>query len=343
MNTLNPETLARELLHWTSEWLPERSGLRLDSVAAPPGGQSSETWLVRASWSEGEVRHGARWVLRVEQQANRIYQDSSVERQFRILELLGQAGGVPVPKVLRLERDASVIGAPFFLMEHVEGRTETNSYHSSGVLFEATAAARECMWLSTLEALARLHRTDSAPFRFLGYGESCDGVAQELARWDAYEAWARLPVHRVLQRARKWLADNRPTTAGVGLAWGDARLGNVIFRNDACAALLDWETASLGGAETDLGWWIYFDHAITEGCGVPRLEGIGGREATIAAWEGFAGRKVHAIEWHEVFATWRFALIRERAVALGVASGRRSAAELGDNNPAIRRLKQLVG
>jgi aminoglycoside phosphotransferase (APT) family kinase protein len=332
--------LARALEAWAGRRLPQLAGLRVESLAAPGGGRSSETWLVRVSW---QGRREARWVLRVQAKANQIYQDPSVSRQFRVMRQLEQGAVAPVPRVLWLEEDPGVLGAPFFLMEHVEGRTEANFYHAAGVLFEASAAARERMWLSSLVAMARVHRADPEAFGFLGHGDSADAIAQELARWDAYEAWARLPGHRVLPRARAWLERNRPRGAPLGLAWGDARLGNVVFRDDACAALLDWETASLGGAEGDLGWWIYYDHAITEGAGVPRLDGIGGRAATIAAWEDFAGRKAQAMEWHEVFATWRFALISERAVSLAVAAGRRSAEELGDGNPAIRRLVELVG
>jgi aminoglycoside phosphotransferase (APT) family kinase protein len=336
------EGLARGLEAWAAERLPELAGFRIESLAAPGGGRSSETWMLHASWQDGAARRRGEWVLRVQARANQIYQDPSVARQFRVLERLAESP-VPTPRPLRLETDAAVFGAPFFLMARVAGRTEPNLYHTQGVLLEATPAQRERMWLSSLEAMAALHRTEPSGFDFLGYGDSADGVEQELRRWDAFEAWARPPAHPALRRARKWLGDNRPAPSGLGLAWGDARLGNVVFRDDACAALLDWETASLGGAETDLGWWLYYDHAITEGCGAPRLQGIGGREATIGAWEGFAGRKARAMEWHEVFATWRFALISERAVALGVAAGRRSPADSGDGNPAVRRLRQLVG
>jgi aminoglycoside phosphotransferase (APT) family kinase protein len=337
-----PEALARALERWVAGRLADAPGFRIDSLAAPQGGRSSETWMVRASWSGGAARRTVRWVLRVQARANQIYQDPSVARQFQVMQRLA-GSEAPVPQALWLETDPAVIGAPFFLMEHVPGRTEPNLYQTQGVLFEATPAARERMWLSSLAAMAALHRTDPTDFSFLRYGDSDDGVEQELRRWDDYEAWAQLPGHPVLPRARKWLGDHRPKTSGQGLAWGDARLGNVVFRDDRCVALLDWETASLAGAETDLGWWLYYDHAITEGRGVPRLAGVGGRDATLAAWESFAGRKAQAMEWHEVFATWRFALISERAVALGVAAGRRSPADAGEGNPAIRRLLQLVG
>ena len=343
VNARGPEAVARGLEAWAARRLPDHPGLRVAEACAPAGGASSETWLLRVNWDRGGARKAARWVLRIEARANQIYQDPSVERQFRTMQALARQTDVPVPQTLWMELDPAVLGAPFFLMEHVEGRTQPNRYHSSGVLFEASPAARERMWLSSIEVLARVHRADSADFAFLGYPKGGgDGVAQELARWDDYLDWAGL-THPVLTRGRRWLEDNRPATAGLGLAWGDARLGNVVFERGAAAALLDWETASLGGAETDLGWWIYYDRIIAEGSGVPRLEGVGGPMETIAAWESFSGRKARDMEWHEVFATWRFAMISERAVGLGIAAGRRPPGEAGEGNPAVRRLRELVG
>ena len=72
------------------------------------------------------------------------------------------------------------------------------------------------------------------------------------------------------------------------------------------------------------------------------IAGIGGREATIAAWESFAGRKAEAMEWHEAFATWRFAIISERAIALTEAAGQKLPVSSGDGNPAVVRLAQLI-
>ena len=252
-------------------------------------------------------------------------------------------GRVPVPQVHYFEPDPAILGAPFFVMERVEGAVPPEAHHSSGLLAEATPAARETMWLGAIEAMANIHTLDPAPFAFLERPDrGATGLDQELAAWDAYRRWAGIPSHPMIDRGRRWLDDHMPAKRPTGLAWGDARMGNIVFRDDRVAAILDWETVSLGGAETDLGWWLYYEQAITVGAGIPRLDGIGGRDETIAAWEHFAGRKAEAMEWHEVFAAWRFAMIYERAVllndAMGVAHDRRG----GDANPAIMTLGRLM-
>ena len=127
------------------------------------------------------------------------------------------------------------------------------------------------------------------------------GLDQEISAWDAYLGWAGVPPHPVLEKARGWISAHLPAHRPTGLAWGDARLGNMVFLEQRCRAVLDWETASLGGAESDLGWWIYYDWWVAEGTGVPRLDGIGGREETIRAWEDAIGRKAEAMPALEAF------------------------------------------
>jgi hypothetical protein len=70
-----------------------------------------------------------------------------------------------------------------------------------------------------------------------------------------------------------------------------ARPGNTIFRESSRVSLLDWETASLGGAEADLGWWLFCERLASNIGRVPRLESIGSRLNFISAGKLFAGRR----------------------------------------------------
>jgi aminoglycoside phosphotransferase (APT) family kinase protein len=119
-------------------------------------------------------------------------------------------------------------------------------------------------------------------------------------------------------------------------------LPNILFACGRPSALLDWETASLGGAETDLGWWLFYDRMITEAEGVARLSGIGDAARTVALWETCSGRKALDLEWHVVFAGYRFTLISERARMLAIEAGRLPAGQHGQANPAVRLLERLL-
>jgi aminoglycoside phosphotransferase (APT) family kinase protein len=337
--------LGRVMVDWLSRRMPDATQIELPSMQPVDGGASSETLFLNPVVTRGGERRQYEWVLRIEATRHQVYQDPSVERQFRIMEAVArQRADVPVPRTLWVEPDPSLLGAPFFVMERVAGAVPHERYHSQGVLFDASPAQREAMWLSGIRTMAAIHALDPTDFAFLGRPElAATGLEQEIAVWDAYLAWADVPDHPVLLRARRWLADHVPARRPSGLAWGDARLGNMIFRDCACVAVLDWETASLGGAETDLGWWLYYDWWIAEGSGMPRLEGVHGREETIRAWEEFAGRRADAIEWYEMFGTYRFAIISERAIALAAQADTELAVMSGDANPAIVRLRDLLG
>jgi len=336
-------TLQTVMRDWLSARMPDATHIDLPPVRAAEGGSSSETLFIDPIVTRGGETRQHHWVLRIQATGHQVYQDPSVERQFRVMEMVARQGGVPVPAVLWFEGDAGLLGAPFFVMDRVEGAVPHERYHSQGVLFDATPAERRAMWLSGIRAMAAIHAIDPAHAAFLGRPElGPTGLDQEIAAWDGYLSWADVPAHPVLVRARQWLTDHAPAHRPTGVAWGDARLGNMIFRDGQCVAVLDWETASLGGAETDLGWWLYYDWWITEGTGVQRLEGIGGREETIRAWEDAAGRHAEAMDWHEMFGTYRFAIISERAIALAVAAGAQLGVTGGDSNPAVARLRQLL-
>jgi aminoglycoside phosphotransferase (APT) family kinase protein len=313
-----PAALAQALLPWLEERL---SGARIElgTVTQADGGGSSETYFLHATISDAEGARRESWVLRVQATSHQIYQDPAVERQFRVMKQLATASAAPVPTVRWYEPDASVIGAPFYLMDNVDGEVPSALYHSDPWLAGLSPSRRHALWLSAIEAMAAVHRAPVSQFGFLAFGMAESGLEQELDRWDSYAAWTGLTLHPIQLRVRDALGRDRPRGETAGLAWGDARLSNMIFRSDRCAAVIDFETASLGGAETDLGWWLFYDWMVSEGSGTPRLEGFGDRQDLLATWVSFAGRPARDMAWHELFATWRYSLVSDRARQLAAA------------------------
>jgi aminoglycoside phosphotransferase (APT) family kinase protein len=313
-----PTTLAQALLPWLEDRL---SGARVELGTArqADGGGSSETYFLDAKVLGAECARHESWVLRVQASSHQIYQDPAVERQFRVMGRLRAAGAPPVPKVRWYEPDTSVIGAPFYLMDKVEGHVPSALYHSDPWLAALPPSRRNALWLSAIEAMAGVHYAPISDFGFLAFGTAESGLDQELGRWDSYAEWAGLSLRPTQARARDALGSDRPREEVAGVAWGDARLSNMIFLSDRCAAVIDFETASLGGAETDLGWWLFYDWMVSEGSGTPRLDGFGDRQDFLCTWESFAGRPARDMAWHELFATWRYSLVSDRARQLAAA------------------------
>jgi len=116
----------------------------------------------------------------------------------------------------------------------------------------------------------------------------------------------------LLPRAQRWLHANRPPDEPVAVCWGDSRLGNQIFNDTTCAAVIDWEMVRLGDPVQDLAWWIALDRCFSEGLGVERLPGLPDRNATIARWEALVGRAARHFEYYEVLALYKVTAIMAR-------------------------------
>jgi aminoglycoside phosphotransferase (APT) family kinase protein len=333
------ERTRRELEAWLARRHP---GARVGELSGPgTTGFSSDTLLFDARWPGG----GASLVARLRPSGFPIFPEYDIARQFEIQRLLG-ASDVPVARMLWLEEDATVLGAPFYVMEQVPGRAPTDNppYHAGGWVTEVAPAEREALWWSGLEALARIHRLD---WRGLGLGflDPCgDPLDAQLAYWERYRAWAAGRPQPNLDRALAWLRANRPRERAPGvLCWGDSRIGNMLFRDGVCLAVLDWEMACIGTPELDLAWWLFMDRHHCEGIGVPRLPGFPSREETLARYEAWSGHAPRHLGWYEVLAAFRFSAIMARVAQQMAHYGLLPAdASFELDNPCSRLLAQML-
>ena len=331
------EELKTRLQPWFREKIAGADDIVLHLPTTPKSGGSSETFLIDVDIYERCAKRSERLVVRIEPTAHLIYQQPSLERQYRTLQLLGQQGRVPLPQTWWYESNAAILGAAFFVMGRVDGTVPDDRYHISGLFVAASPSEREAMWYSALEALANIHLACKDDFGFLDRAElGSSALDQEMAVWDMYADWMGVPVGPIQERAQRWLRDRQPHDMPAGLTWGDARVPNMIFADGACKAVLDWETVSLCGPECDLGWLLFFDWLVSTGHQAPRLAGVPDRDATLQFWSKLVGRSPDHIEWAEVFATWRFSMIRDRALHL-------ANVKIQEPDSLIDRLHYLVG
>jgi aminoglycoside phosphotransferase (APT) family kinase protein len=196
--------------------------------------------------------------------------------------------------------------------------------------------------------MAAVHRIDwqKLGLDFLGRPDSPRSAMEaQLAYWNDYFSWARgnTPVPQI-ETALAWLGSNLPTPKRSALCWGDARLSNLIFLDGRVSAVLDWEMAFIGDPEADLAWWLFFDWHHSEGCELPRLEGLPGRDASVARWESLTGLRADNLFYYDIFATTRFGCIMIRVAETMEAKGfPLPTADLGSNNACTRRLAELLG
>jgi len=326
--------------------MPAARDLSLSRLDRPSGGLSNETIFGRLSWRGDEGDRSRDLVIRLEPKDFQVFPEYDLSRQFHIMSRLAETS-VPVPSVLWLEEDARILGSPFYVMERIDGEiaSEVPPYHTFGLCFDASPKRRAKMWWSGIEAMAAIHSLDWGKLDISFMDEP--GGAKPDPQLDYYESffnWAKgRDPQPVLEASLAWLKKNRFTPKRVSLCWGDSRLPNLIFRDDAVAGVLDWEMAFLGDPEADLAWWIFQDWQHSEGYGIPRLEGFPGPEDTVRCYEELTGHRVENYIYHEVMAAFRFGVIMLRVADRMKAQGIPTPTpDFATNNPCTQRLATLL-
>jgi len=310
-------------------WLSDKIRTPVDVIGLdyPVGaGTSNETILFTARLANGTAHD---LVLRVEPRPEfQLFLDPGLRTQFDLLDALSRHTAVRVPAVHWFEEDPAVLGQPFFIMEQLHGRVPVShpGYNVTGWLFDALPAQRSRAWESAVRQLAAIHSVPRDAVALLdrpALGPT--GLEQDLAYWDRMLSWAiagHTPDH--LDAVRDWLFATVPDRRHEGLAWGDARIGNMMFGDDfEVVGVMDWEQASLAGGMTDVGWWLFFDVFHSDALGVARLDGLGTREETIDLWRDHTGLEVHDLHWYEVLAGFKLSILAIRATEV-LSNGRKA-------------------
>jgi aminoglycoside phosphotransferase (APT) family kinase protein len=222
------------------------------------------------------------------------------------------AAGVPAPAPTLMERDQSWIGSAFLAMPRVHGDIAGPAPVFDPYVRDAGPALQRVMHDGLVDTLAAIH---SVPWR----GSRLDGVlagpglGDAVERWSAYVEWSSegdpLPA---LTEALDWCTRHTPREREAVLLWGDVRLGNLVFDDERrVVAVLDWDLATLGPREMDLGWHFGLEFMMEELFG-ERVDGFPSRLESLERYVRRTGAEVHDLAWHEVFALTRALAINDR-------------------------------
>lgn len=308
-STRDLDDLSKTLADWLQGQMPAASNIRVDNLEYPRGaGQSHETVLFDAHWEEGGETRDQGCVVRFKPTSFIMFPDDLFDEQIKIMQIFHEDGRIPIAKVFGHEKDTSILGGEFYVMEKKVGRVPVSvpPYSMSGWFFDATADQRQKAWRQGVENLARIHTLPLDGLDFLkGPAGAEQGLAQEWDKFMRYIHWINeedeVPM---LAKAAKRLEAAWPKEQAPGLVWGDARIGNMMFDTDFnVIAVMDWEQPSLGGSLNDLSWWIVLGEQMHGASGFTgkHLEGMGTRQETIDIWEGVTGRSTADLPWYEDF------------------------------------------
>ena len=315
----DPEEVAATLTRWLATKADDGRGPEVFDVKAPgSNGFSNETILCRTRAADGDEQ---RLVVRVAPTKHLLFLDAEFSTQYRAMRALADGGSaVPLPRLGWYEDDPQYFGVPFFSMDHIDGPGPVGQHplHAwrAGSSRRRPSSRSGCGGAASTR-LAAVHRTDWRALDLDWLGQPArgkPGIEQQMSYYRDFLDWATKGVKvPVIESTWQWLVEHQPAEEGeVVISWGDSRIGNMIWDDFRCAAVIDWEMASLGQPEMDLGWFLYFDRQFSEGLGVPRPAGFGSHEDTIERYSELMGRPMRDIFFYEIFSGFRFAVVMYR-------------------------------
>ena len=237
-------------------------------------------------------------------------------REARVLRAV--QGQIPVPQVLAVCEDESVLGVPFYVMENMEGTVITSQVPDP--LDSPGERARISDEL--VRTLAELHAIDWQACGLEGFGKPSGYLDRQLRRFTGLWEVNKTRELPLVQEVADWLAEHKPESPEATIVHGDFRLGNTMFAHEPPARLIavfDWEMATIGDPLADLGymtatWSERGEEPAAMGFDlgpVTRAEGFSSRDEIVVRYEELSGRSMSDLRWYQALAVWKAVVFME--------------------------------
>jgi aminoglycoside phosphotransferase (APT) family kinase protein len=295
-----------------ARWLGDNdiaSGGSLD-IELIAGGRSNLTYRLDLG--------GSRLVLRRPPLGHVLPTAHDMSREYRVLTALNGTD-IPVPTPLAICADVDVIGAPFYIMEYVDGlvlRTQADGEN-------LTPGQARQLSERLVEMLAAIHHVDVAAVGLTGFGRPEGYMTRQLARWQKQWELSKTQEMPSYDRLVERLAAGLPADGDHTLVHGDFRLDNMLVTlgqdGERVAAVVDWEMSTLGDPLADLGltliYWADPDDAgwsdISIGAGITGGPGFLTRAELASRYAELTGRDVSGIGYYMAFGCFKLAVVLE--------------------------------
>lgn len=285
----------------------ERPGLTRGPLTGEliQGGRSNLTYVI----TDGTEN----WVVRRPPLGHVLATAHDMSREYRVMSALDNTD-VPVPRTHLLCQDEDVIGAPFYVMEHVPGTV----YRSPELTGELSRDQKAEVAGRMMDVLARLHTTSPEKIGLGDFGRPEGFLERQVRRWSKQLDASRSREIAGVDELRDRLAASVPASRHTGIVHGDYRLDNVLVDDDLqISAVLDWEMATLGDPFTDLGllvvYWEGFtgfeQNPITKGTG-PEY-GFPSAADLLRRYSETSGTDLSGLDWYVAFGFFKSAVILE--------------------------------
>jgi aminoglycoside phosphotransferase (APT) family kinase protein len=314
---------------WFAEHAPTAAlPLSFERIA---GGLSNLTYRVADAG-------GRRWALRRPPLGKTLGSAHDMPREHRVLAAL-EPTAVPVPPLVGLCEDETVTGAPFYVMEFVDGPILRGLAEAEASFPEE--GDRRAIGERVADTLAQIHAVDPDAVGLGELGRKQDYVARQLRRWQGQWEKSKTRELATVDRVHDRLAARIPEQGPATLVHGDYRLDNMILTpGGEVAAVVDWELCTLGDPLADVGtlmaYWPERDDSVALGAPANLAPGFPTRRELTARYAEASGRDVSELDFFLALGYWKLAIILEGVLA------RYAAGAYGKADANLEAFAQMV-
>jgi aminoglycoside phosphotransferase (APT) family kinase protein len=300
----------------------------LDGKGLPGAGLPLETRFISGGASNEifELRRGEhRMALRRPPRVVPKGRNETMLREYRVLYALRDSD-VPHPRALAVCEDTDLLGACFYVMEHVDGWSPMNT-DGWPAPFDTDLEARHDLALELVDGIAALARVDWRAAGLEGFGKPDGFLERQVDRWLAHLSRFQFRELPGLNSAADWLRSHTPKHFEPGIIHGDYQFANVMFCHGAparLAAIVDWEMATVGDPLLDLAWVLmgWPDPGEPGGrMAYVDYEGLPSRAEIMQRYSSQTGLPMEQMDYYVVLARFKMACVLEGGYARYVQGG----------------------
>ena len=279
-----------------------------------PGGLSNLTYMV----TDGEQR----FVVRRPPLAHVLPTAHDMGREYTMMHALAETP-IPVPHILAYCSDDAVIGAPFYVMDYVDGHVVRDRLPAA---FADTPKTRRAMSTALIDTLVALHALDPDAIGLGEFGHPAGFLSRQVRRW--WQQWEASKTRELpaMDELHRRLEETVPVQSPPGIVHGDYRLDNVMFAPadpSRIVAVLDWEMSTIGDPLCDVGlllvyWADTVDDASARALHGNTLtveDGFLKRDQLVAAYRAGTARDLSSLGWYIALGAYKLAIIAEGITA----------------------------
>ena len=272
-----------------------------------PSGFSNLTYLIKFANKE--------YVLRRPPFGANIKSGHDMGREYKILSAL-EGNYDKAPKPILFCDDLSVLEAPFYLMERVQGTILRASTPQAAM---PNPAQFQSLSVSLIDTLVELHKLDYKSVGLEDLGNPTGYIERQVVGWSKRYREAKTHEVKEIEATAKWLNDHMPQSTAASLVHNDFKYDNLVLTPDEhlnVKAVLDWEMTTLGHPLMDfgttLGYWIHHtdpDFIAQNQLNLTTQKGNPTRGELVEMYAKKSGQNVDDIVFYFVFGVFKIAVI----------------------------------